>query len=219
MIKKKTFLELFDDSSPYLSVKFSNTPEEKSKKVFVTNNLCTSIDKKGKKVLENMCKDIRLDVFFEFYSVHDGLDFCIPVFPETYFKKPLLKLIPSSDILNFNKQYTKGGKWAWIIDLNKSKDIYRGSDSWIAFAEIAGGPTCLTIFLTGENTGCVYLVMPQPRFNILKPIAKSFDLLLARIAKDPAAFFRLVGAYVTKKGEDGQNYGLVPVEYVSNSNL
>ena len=218
MVEKRSFFDFFNDPAPALNVKFSNTPDEKPRKVLVKNRLGSSIDKKGYKYIESICKDDRLNGFLEFYIAHDGLEFCTPVYPDNLHKTPLFKLIPSVNVSNFNKQYIKGGKWAWAIDLNKSKTLYRGSENWIAFAEIDRGPTCLTIFLTGENAGCVYLVTPQPAFNILKPIAKTFDLLLDRIAKDPAAFLRLVRSYVTMQGDDGQNYGFVPVEYLINSN-
>jgi hypothetical protein len=216
--KKRNFLDLFNDPSPALDVKFSNTAEEKARRVLIKHKLGAPIDKKGKKFIESICKDTRLNDFVEFYNVNDGCELCTPVYPDNYIKTPLLKLIPSSNIANFNKQYIKGGKWAWTIDLNKSKTLYRGNDSWVAFAEIDRGPSCLSIFLTGENTGCIYLITPQPSFNILKPIAKTFNLFLDRIVKDPAAFLRLVRSYAVMQGADSQNYGLIPVEYLKNSN-
>ena len=73
---------------------------------------------------------------------------------------------------------------------------------------------CLTTFLDGENAGNVYCLCPQPQFNILRPIARGFYLLLERIAKDPAAFLRLIRATVSFPGDDGYNYGYVPVEYL-----
>jgi hypothetical protein len=86
----------------------------------------------------------------------------------------------------------------------------------LAFAEVDGGPSCLTIFLDGENAGNVFLLNPEPKFNTLKPIAKTFNALLDRIAKDPAAFFKLTRAYVTLIGKDKQNYGHIPIEYIDN---
>jgi hypothetical protein len=73
------------------------------------------------------------------------------------------------------------------------------------------------LFLEGENAGCVYFLTIEPPFNILKPIAKSFTLLLERIAKDPAAFLRLVRYYVSLRKTDGNNYGHIPMEYLSDS--
>jgi hypothetical protein len=42
-----------------------------------------------------------------------------------------------------------------------------------------------------ENAGYVYLIMPQLSFNILKPIAKGFDLFIDRFVKDPLGFFKI----------------------------
>ena len=43
------------------------------------------------------------------------------------------------------------------------------------------------MFLDGDDGGSVFVVTPQPWFNILRPIAKGFHALLSRIAQDPAA--------------------------------
>jgi hypothetical protein len=128
--------------------------------------------------------------------------------------RPLLELKPAESIAGFTHRYTPGGDLAWTIDLNKSKSLYRGSASWLAFAEIDSGPACLTIFLDGEHAGSVFYVTPQPEFNNLCPIARGFDALLGRIADDVAAFLRLVRATVNLRGTDGANYGFVPVEYL-----
>ncbi len=217
MAVTKTFLDLFNDPSPALTVKFSNTPDEKPTKILVKNSLGSSIGWFGKRYFRTLPQDARLYEFFEFYNAHNGLELCEPVHPDNCQKTPLLQLIPAQHIRDFTKQYTGNGKWAWIIDLNKSKSIYRGGDTWIAFAIVNKGPSCLTIFLTGENAGSVYLAAPEPSFDILKPIAKTFDIFLDRVAKDPAAFLRLIRAYVTMKGADGQHYGFIPVEYSDNA--
>jgi hypothetical protein len=219
MIEKRTFIDLFYDPSPALNVKFFNTPDEKPQSILVKNLLGPLIDNKRKKYVESICRDPRLNEFSKFYCSHDGLEFCKPVYPDNCSKVPLLTLIPSRYISDFTKQYTKGGKWAWTIDLNKSKSLYRDRDTWVIFARVAEGPSCLSVFLTGENAGCIYLVAPQPAFNILKPIAKTFNLFLDRVAKDPAAFLRLVRSYVRIRGADGQHYGFAPVEYIGNSNV
>lgn len=216
MPEKRTFPDLFNDPSPALCVKFSNTPDEEPTKILVKNSLGSSVGWFGKKYLRSISKDPRLNEFFEFYSSHNGLKFCSPVYPNSCSKTPLLQLIPARHISGFTKQYAGNGEWAWIIDNNKSKSIYRGSDSWIAFARVDKGPSCITIFLTGENAGSIYLVTPEPSFNILKPIAKTFNIFLDKMANDPAAFLRLIRAYVTMKGTDGQRYGFVPIEYLGN---
>ena len=219
MAEKRTFLDLFNDPSPALHVKFSDTPDEEPRKILVKNSLGSSVGWFGKKYLQSISNDPRLNVFFEFYSVHNGLELCKPVHPDNCSKIPLLQLMPAQDISGFTKRYTGKGEWAWIIDLNKSKSIYRGTDAWVAFARVDKGPSCLTIFLTGENAGSIYLAHPQPSFNILKPIAKTFDIFLDRVAKDPAAFLRLIRSYVSMKGSGAHNYGYIPVEYLSNSNM
>ena len=127
---------------------------------------------------------------------------------------PLLELKPAESIADFTDRYRPGGDLAWTIDFNKSKNLYRGSAGWLAFAEIESGPACLTIFLDGEHAGQVFYVTPQPPFNILRPIARGFHALLGRIADDVAAFLRLVRATVNLRGPDGANYGFVPVEYL-----
>lgn len=219
MAEQRTFIDLFYDPSPALNVKFHNAPDEEPGKISVKNSIGSSAGWFGKKYLRSISKDPRLTEFFEFYSAHDGLELCKPFYPDNCLKNPLLQLIPARQIPGFTKQYTGNGKWAWIIDHNKSKSIYRGDDNWIAFARVDKGPSCLTIFLTGENAGSIYLAHPQPAFNILKPIAKTFNIFLDRVAKDPAAFLRLIRSYVTMKGSDGQNYGFIPVEYLSNSDM
>lgn len=88
-------------------------------------------------------------------------------------------------------------------------------DPWITFAEIDSAPACLTLFLDGDRAGNVFYLTPQPPFNILRPVAVSFNALIDRIAKDLPAFLRLVRATVTIRGADGENYGFRPVEYVA----
>jgi hypothetical protein len=86
--------------------------------------------------------------------------------------------------------------------------------AWLALAEIESGPASLTIFLGGEHAGRVFFVAPQPPFNVLRPIARSFHAPLGRIADDVVAFLRLVGVTVNLRGPDGANYGFVPIEYL-----
>ena len=216
-VGKKSFLDLFIDPSPALMVSFSRSAEELSKKILVRHKLNGPCDKKGRHYLETICKDPQLSDFLGFYLIHDGFEFCIPSLPNASNQSSLLKMIPSNDLPKFSDQYMKKGRWAWTIDLNKTRQLYRGENKWISFAQIDHGPSCLAIFLDGENAGCVYLVAPQPHFNILKPVAKSFNLFLQRIAKEPAAFLRLTKAYVSIRKTDGYDYGHVPMEYLSDS--
>jgi hypothetical protein len=219
MAEQRTFIDLFHDPSPALNVKFNSASDEEPIKILVKNSIGSSSGWFGKRYLRSISKGPGLNEFFEFYSSHNGVELCKPVYPDNCLKTPLLTLIPAQYISAFTKQYVKNGEWAWIIDHNKSKSIYRGNDTWIAFARVGKGPSCLTIFLDGENAGSIYLAAPQPAFNILKPIAKTFNIFLERMAKDPAAFLRLLRSYISIKDIDGQNYGYVPVEYLSNSNM
>ena len=164
--------------------------------------------------LASICSNPKLKDFVDFYSNHDGFNLATPTHPKNVVNKTLLTQLPASEIVKITDQYLPGGQWAWTIDLNKTKPMYRGETKWLVFAIIDGGPGCLTIFLEGENAGNVFLLNPQPHFNILKPIAKTYADFLNRIAKDPAAFFKLIRAYVTLIGKDKQNYGHVPLEYI-----
>jgi hypothetical protein len=213
MAQKRIFLDFFDYPSPALDCKFSFSEEEKPTTVLIKNKIGQKADKKGIKQLEIFCKNEKLKDFLEFYSNHDGLELFTPASPENCQKETLIKFIPSKELQLFTDNFLKSG----IIDYNKSKQIYCGGDPWLAFANAGIG--VLTIFLDGENAGCVYFVTIEPHFNILKPIAKSFTLLLERIAKDPVAFTKLIRAYITIRKSDNQNYGYLPIEYIENSGI
>jgi hypothetical protein len=214
MPQKRFFLDFFSDPSPALNVKFSFSEEEKPTTVRLKNKIGQKADKHGIRQLEIFCKNEKLQDFFEFYSTHDGLELFTPISPENCQKETMIKFIKSKYLQSFTNEYVEGGKHAWTINYNKSKQIYRGGDPWLAFAELGTG--ILTIFLEGENAGCVFFVTVEPHFNILKPIAKSFTLLLERIAKDPTAFTKLIKGYITIRKSDNQNYGYSPVEYIEN---
>jgi len=213
---KRTFLELFSTDRPLLKVKFNINSDEEGTEVQIENKLEKSIDKKSLANLLEICTDSSLNDFVDFYSKYNGFTLGTALTPNNATKKPLLRQLPLSDITKFTKQYLPDGKLAWTIDYNKTKTLYRNEHKWSAFAEVDGGPSCLTIFFDGENAGNVFLLNPEPKFNTLKPIAKTFNALLDRIAKDPAAFFKLTRAYVTLIGKDKQNYGHVPIEYIDN---
>ena len=213
---KRTFLDLFVPARPLLKVKFNINSDEEATDVRIENKLENTVDKKGLTKLLEICTDSRLNDFVDFYSNYNGYILGKAITPTNALQKPLLRQLSVSELTNFTKQYLPNGKLAWTIDYNKTKELYRDKHKWLAFAEVDGGPACLTIFLEGENTGNVFLANPEPRFNTLKPIAKTFNALLDRIAKDPAAFFKLTRAYVTLIGKDNQNYGHLPVEYFDN---
>jgi hypothetical protein len=160
-----------------------------------------------------------------FYSRHDGLDFC-STFDVRYDQVlPLVAFVPAARIAELTARYQPGGDRAWAIDFNKSRTLYRGdySHSWIVFAEVGDGPAALVLLLDGEHAGHVFFVTPQPRFNILRPVARGFDALLQRMGKDPAAFLRLVGAHVCLPGDEKMrqdfppdlpnHFGFKPLEY------
>lgn len=213
---KRDFFDLFNGDNSVLKVKFNVHSDELTTDVHIENKLGKKTNTDDFIELSKICSDQRLKDFVDFYSKYDGFNLATPTTPKNAIKKTLLRQLSASDILKFTSQYLPGGQWAWTIDLNKSKALYRGENKWLAFAEVDGGPACLTIFLDGENAGSVFLSNPQPHFNILKPIAKTYTDFLNRIAKDPAAFFKLTKAYVTLVGKDKQNYGHVPLEYVDN---
>ena len=211
---KRDFYDLFKTDRPVLNVKFSVNSDEIPTEIEIENKLDKQTDIKGLATLEKNCSDCRLKDFLDFYSEYNGFTLGTALSPKQTLKKPLLRQLPLSDLTKFTELYLPNGKWAWTIDLNKTKTLYRNEQKWLVFAEIDGGPACLTIFLDGENAGSIFLLNPQPHFNILKPIAKSYNQFLDRIAKDPAAFFKLTRAYVTIVGKDKQNYGHVPIEYI-----
>lgn len=212
---KRTFFDFFEDKTPVLSVKFA-VQEEASQQVKIQNQLFKQSNFKELEHLKSICSDVRLQSFLSFYTAYDGFEIGNYKVALGAQNPPLLVQYPAAKLKEFTARYLPGGKLAWTIDLNKSAALYRGADQWLAFAEVGGGPACLTIFLTGGNAGSIYLLCPQPRFNILKPIAKDYQSLLDRIAKDPAAFLKLTRAFVTITGKDRENYGYVPVEYLPN---
>ncbi len=210
------FLKLFSDPAPALRVKF-RLSDENASTIAVRHKLGSAPDTVGLDYLNSIGKHAELQGFRDFYLKHDGAELCSTHDARLGRESPLIELKPARNITAFSRTYEPGGRWAWSIDCNKSKALYRSSVPWVAFAEIDNGPACLTIFLEGENAGCVFLVAPQPAFNILRPIAKGFQPLLDRIAKDLPAFLRLVRATVSLRGKDGSNYGFQPVGYLANT--
>lgn len=211
------FLQLFSDPAPALRVKFRETDLE-AKTIQVEHRLGSIADVESRHYLESLGENSAIAKFCEFYQKHDGLELCRTYDARHGRDRPLIEFKPAKGITKFTSRYLDKGGRAWTIDLNKSKRLYRGPADWIVFAEIDSGPACLTIFLDGENAGCVYYVTPQPEFNILRPIARGFQPLLDRMAKDLPAFLRLVRAYVSLRGADGHNYGFMPFEYLARGN-
>jgi hypothetical protein len=214
MAVPNSFLKYFSDVAPGLRVQL-NYPEEAPMTVPVEHSLGPEPGSDGRAFLKSLGHLGRLSEFWSFYKSHDGFQLCRTNDSRFGEVQALLEVVPSGAIRNFSAQYYPGGKLDWTIDHNKSRKIYRGADAWLAFARINGGPSCLTIFLEGRSAGEIFYLTPQPAFNILRPIAPSFEQLLRRIGYDIAAFLRLVRATVTLRAADGDNYGFVPLEYVS----
>jgi hypothetical protein len=215
----RTFFDLFETNRPILKVKFDVNSTKEATEVEIENKLEKNIDGKGLRNLEKLCADPNLKEFLNFYTKYNGFSLGTPVLPENAQKIPLLSQLPVNDLIKFTELYLPKGKLAGTIDFNKAKALYRGEDKWLAFAQVNGGPACLTIFLEGGYAGNIFLLNPQPHFNILKPISKTFVDFLDRIAKDPAAFFKLTKAYITIVGQDGQNFGYSPIAYVDNGGI
>ena len=209
------FLRLFSHKTPALQAKFRSSDADVTT-IKVQHRLGACADQNSIAYLDSVGSNEKLAAFRQFYAEHDGAEICRIHDPRVRRVVALLDLKPAFNIAEFSDRYAPHGDLAWTIDLNKSRTLYRSSDSWIAFAAIHGGPACLTMFLDGENAGSIFYVTPQPEFNTLKPIAKGFHLLLERVAKDLPAFLRLVRATVTVRGSDGQFYGFAPVGYLDN---
>lgn len=215
MTKTDKFLQLFDHKNAKLMAKFSfYSNDEKPTVVNIKSRFGQPATLKEREFIKSITNDSRLSGFATFYQQYSGLTMFEPYFPPNVLQAPLLTFVPAAEITPFTRQYLPGGNSAWIIDHNKSKALYRGGDSWIAFAEITNGPAMLAIFINGEHAGKVFYVTPQPHFNILKPVAHSFELLLERIAKEPAAFLRMVRAYIPLAHQDGYNYGYSVISYL-----
>ena len=209
----QAFTQLLQHRSPKIAAQFCKDSDETPTVVDVKHTLGSAPSSAGRKFLTSLGRSKALSSFVAFYRQHDGVALCGTYDSRYDDIKPLLDFKHAEDIREFTGQYEPDGELAWTIDLNKSKNLYRGSAPWIAFAEIDSGPACLTMFLKGENAGQIFFATPEPPFNILRPIAKSFDGLLDRIVDDVAAFLRLIRVSVTLQGADGDNYGLVPIEY------
>lgn len=219
MNSKRSFFDLFEPDKPVLKVQFDVNSIKEATEVEIKNKLEKNVDTKGLASLKKLCTDPKLEEFVDFYAKYNGFSLATPILPETARKRPLFVQLPVGQLKEFTSLYLPKGDRAWSIDYNKTKTIYRGEHKWLAFAEVDGGSACLTIFLEGEYAGNIFLVTPQPHFNTLKPIAKTYNDLLNRIAKDPAAFFKLTKAYVSIKGTDKQGFGYAPVQYINSGGI
>ena len=209
------FLKRLQDRSPALRAKLSwNDENEEAIEVRVDHQFGAKPDKSGREYIKSLGSYPGAKELVQFYRQFDGLQLCRTFDARVDDTRPLIDFKRASLIQPFTEQYASDGDRGWIIDLRKSSKLYRGTDRWIAFAEVDSGPMCLTLFLDGDDAGKVFFLCPQPQFNILRPIAKSFYGFLERIANDLAGTLRLVRACVCLRGLDGWNYGLYPVEYL-----
>jgi len=207
------FSALFDHPRPALAIKFSRDADEEPIIVGVKHIIGPKLTVAGRRYIDDTCKGGHFTAFSEFYEKYNGLGTFAPFGQPSINQRSLLQFMPADRIEEFTSLYVPGGDRAWIIDLNKSKHLYRSGDKWIAFALVGNGPSCLCMFLTGQNIGNIFFAEPQPHFNIAKPIAKDFTALLDRIGKDPVGFLKLVLAYVTVRRADGQGYGYLATSY------
>lgn len=214
MALPQVLLDRILDPAPALLVKFRPESNETPRTIAVEHVPGPKPTEKCRAYLDFLQNHSALHGFLEFFQKHNGLQLCRTLDSKYGEVRPLLELMPLERIQGFTDRYKSGGDRAWTIDLNKSKGLYRSSAPWLAFAEVDSGPMCLTILLEGHHAGSIFFLAPQPQFNILRPIAKDFNALLERIAKDMAAFLRLVRARVTLRGPDGHNYGFAPVAYL-----
>jgi len=215
------FLTLLGHPNPALAIKYSYDEDEKPIIVGLRNSLGPPQENAGRYYLESINEDEAIGSFLDFYHRYDGGGLFAPYSSPNIRQIPLIQFVPAIQIRKFTSQYEPGGDRAWIMDHNKTKTIYRGSNKWIAFAQVDDGPSCLCMLLNGENAGGIFFAEPQPHFNTLKPIAKNFNIFLERIAKDPAALLRLIRAYVKVKHHNDNfaydSFGYYAASYLPNA--
>jgi hypothetical protein len=208
-------MKLFHDKAPTLRVSVELMPDNDDlMTVSVESILREAPPADGQKALRTLGRRAAVREFRDFYAKHDGFELFRTFHAGHGEVRPIIDFKPAAGIESFTNRHKPGGDRAWTMDLNKSRELYRGSDSWIAFAEIDSGPCCLTMFVSGEHAGKVFYSAPQPEFNILRPISPGFTALLEQIAQDPAGFLRLIRGWVVLRGRDRANYALRAFEYV-----
>lgn len=215
------FVRFFNQPKPILKVKFDEGDvTEDSIDVLIRNGVRLSgkpKDLSGIKWLDQLDDAYELKAFYTW--INEARLF-IPRRPWSCESTPLVHFLKPERIEKITELYQPGGKLAHIIDLHKSRKIYRSNDKWIVFALICGSrPTCLTTFLDGEHAGSIFYLTMDPSLDFLKPIAKSFNSLLAKIQKDPVKFLQLVDAQVPVSRKDGFSYTYRPIEYIPSKEL
>jgi hypothetical protein len=198
MAKKstRTIIELFNSKTKELEVKCR---WESPKTVIILASINDQNNTYPFNELSNIKDQSTLLNFFQFYQQYNGFNFEVKT-KKGQFENPIFKLLSEEEIPAWTAHFQPGGKFAYAIDFNKSKSLYRSNHKWIIIATIFTGYSALAMFLEGENCGKIFLIVPEPEFNILKPIARNFTHLLERISNDPAAFFKLVRAPIVIRG-------------------
>ena len=148
MTNPNAFLERFTDPAPALVIKFGYTdPKETPKTVKVKHRLGSVPSADGRLCLKTLEQHAALRELCEFYKNHDGAELCKASVSQFREAETMLEFKSVDTISKFTSQYRHDGENAWVIDYNKTKKLYRCSESWIVFAKIGLGPSCLTIFL------------------------------------------------------------------------
>ena len=198
MAKKitRTIIELFNSKTKELEVKCR---WESPKTVVISASIFNQTKTNPFNELINIENQATLHDFFQFYNEYNGFNFEVKT-KKGQLENPIFNLLSEEEIPEWTNYFQPGGKYAYAIDFNKSKELYRSKDKWIVIATIYKGYSALAMFLEGENCGKIFLIDPEPKFNIIKPIARNFTYLLELITNDPAAFFKLVRAPIVIRG-------------------
>ncbi len=215
------FVRFFNQPKPILKVKFDEgDAAEEPINISIRNGLRLLGKPKDLSDIKWLDQLDDADELKTFYTWINEAKLFIPRRPWSCESNPLINFLKPEKIEKFTKLYEPGGRLAFTIDLHKSKKIYRTEDKWVVIALICGDhPTCLTTFLEGEHAGSIFCLTIDPEFNILKPIAKSFNALLEKIQEDPVKFLQLVRAQVSISRNDGFSYAYQPIEYFPSKEL
>lgn len=210
------FEKILNDPHPTFNAKFSkNDKNEVPIKITTKNKFKKSNPKIAGLFFDEHFQQHSVNEIKSFYAIVNGLQLFIPHKTKSCKSIPMITFHDIKTIKQITRQYQEGGERAWTINHNKSKNIYRTNDQWIVFGTINEGPACLTIFFSGKNSGAVFYLTPQPRFNILRPIAKSFNQFITRLTDNPIRLLQLVRSDFSIRKEDGFNYAYEPIEYFS----
>jgi hypothetical protein len=155
-----------------------------------------------------------------FFEQHDGVELCLHANACRKCETALLKLHPVGEWELLTAKFQPGGEYDWTVKHNRYRNVcplYRSSERWVAFATVDELPACLTTFISGSNAGQVFFLTPEPRFNIARPIAKTFAEFLSLVAADVAALLRRFEVQVSFAAGDGGFASFIPWKYVPDS--